>query len=165
MPYSAYSHSYGAPPRPKAVTTATPLHILIQFSENPNERFLFPKQSILEFNSTLTEVTCSFLAIKTVKKDKDVDMDGDSAVSVSGGVVGDKKDGAAGGDTKEIWAPVTVTFKGDAPTLSVLGRVAEPVDIARRGMEDAMVRGERGGEGFLALRLPVETMEVEIDGT
>jgi hypothetical protein len=85
------------------VTTATPLHVLIQFNENPNERFLFPKYSILEFSSNLQEVICSFVVLK-------------------------KKIG----EDKNYWVPVTLTFKGDAPTLSVLGRVAEPVEAARR---------------------------------
>ena len=136
------------------MTTATPLHILLQFSENPNERFLFPKQSILEFNSTLTEVTCSFLAIRTIKAENDKD----SAINMGDGSAG------AAAELKEVWAPVTVTFKGDAPTLSVLGRVAEPVDVARRGMEDVICRGVRGEEGYLALRLPTEPVAVDGSG-
>jgi hypothetical protein len=131
-PTQYYHQAAPVVPRPKMVTTATPLHILLQFNENPNERFLFPKHSILEFNNNLTEVICSFVVVKRGKGDK------------------------------EYWVPVSLTFKGDAPTLSVLGRVAEPVDVARRSMEDIILRYERAEEGYLAFRLPREPMAIDI---
>lgn len=65
------------------------------------------------------------------------------------------------GKMKEVWLPVTVRFQGDAATLSVLGRVAEPLDRARWEMEGVMV-GERGEDGWLALRLPAEGRSVEV---
>jgi hypothetical protein len=130
------------------VTTATPQHILIAFAENANERFLFPKNCVMEWNSTLTEVICSFVVVKKVP-------------SSSSSAPAMKKDGEAEKEGKEMWVPVTLTFRGDAPTLSVLGRVAEPLETARERMEDAMCRGERGEDGFLALRLPVEARAVD----
>jgi hypothetical protein len=119
-------------PRPKTVISATPLHIVLQFNENPNERFLFPKQSILEFNHNLTEVICSFVVVKKGKNGKD------------------------------LWTPVTLTFKGDAPTLSVLGRVVEHVELARRHMEESMLRFDRAEDGYLAFRLPHEPIAMDL---
>jgi hypothetical protein len=46
------------------MTTAPPLHVLLQFNENPNERFLFPKYSILDFIDGFTGVICSFIVLK-----------------------------------------------------------------------------------------------------
>ena len=135
-----YTPPQPQPPKIKTVVTATPLHILLQFAENPNERFLFPKNCVLDWNSNLTEVVCSFVAVKSVPDGKGED--------------GKEK-------MKEVWLPVTVRFQGDAATLSVLGRVAEPLDRARWEMEGVMV-GERGEDGWLALRLPAEGRSVEV---
>lgn len=57
-------------------------------------------------------------------------------------------------DGKSYWTPVTLTVRGNAPTLSVFGRMAEPVEGVRRWMEDVVCGSEREEEGFLALRLP-----------
>jgi hypothetical protein len=73
----------------------------------------------------------------------------------------EKGKGDDGTDEKEVWLPVTVTFQGDAPTLSVLGRVAEPVHMAREKMEDEIVRCERGEDAYLALRLPHEPIAID----
>lgn len=59
-----HPHPTPVVPRPKASLTAPPLHVLIQFSENANERFLFPKHSILEFLDGCTGIICSFLVLK-----------------------------------------------------------------------------------------------------
>ena len=74
---------------------------------------------------------------------------------------GDSKDEEGKQKMKEVWMPVTIRLESDPATLSVFGRVAEPVERARWGMEGVMV-GERGEDGYLALRLPMERKEITI---
>jgi hypothetical protein len=132
-----YTHpTPSSAPRQKSVpSTPHPLHVLIQFSENGNDRFLFPKYSILEYLHGFSAVICSFLVL--VKASETVD--------------------GSHHDTKtECWQPVTVRFTGDVPTLNMLGRVVMPVDEVRTYMDDVMSKHPRADEVSLALQLPKE---------
>jgi hypothetical protein len=52
------------PRPPRQVFVPPPLHVLLEFSQNSTDRFLFPKNSILEFDTKGTSLLASFLIIK-----------------------------------------------------------------------------------------------------
>jgi hypothetical protein len=121
--------------RPRAAPAIAPLHVLIQFGENANERFLFPKHSILEYLPGLTTVLCSFMVTRR----------GSEAADPSHY------------DSKlEYWEPITIRLTSDVQTLSTLGRYVATAAEARAHMQGVMDRCECVDDMHLALRLPRE---------
>ncbi|KAE9981388.1 hypothetical protein EG327_006241 [Venturia inaequalis] len=138
-PNMQYAHPNPQPPRPRIVSTPAPLQILIQFSENANDRYSIPKNSILEFlpgNSLL----CSFVVVKT----------GADAVDKNGL------------DPKvEYWQPVTMKISAESYILDMIGRVVATADESRTYMSGVMERCKKAEELNLAFRLPKVLVEGE----
>jgi hypothetical protein len=137
-------HSPAVPvqPRPpRQVFVPPPLHVLLEFSQNSADRFLFPKNSILEFDAKGTTLLASFLVVKKAsqllatpatetKRAKKADAKGKAkadpnatpASETNGGAPASVKREAAEASTstvvikntipdKEYYQPVTVRFE------------------------------------------------------
>lgn len=167
--------------RPKPFVP-TPLHVLIEFSINSTDRFLFPRNSILEFlpNGALL---VSFLVVKKPSqlietenseskkpsKSKKTDESGKSAapVDVNGTTKASKKSSedklSSGKESleKEFYQPVTIRFEtpSDPGVFNVLSRVVAPVEDVRKHMVSVAERCERASFVQLALRLPKEKLD------
>lgn len=114
--------------------------MVVQFGENLNERYLFPKNCILEFLPGVNSVLCSFVV--TCK--------------------GSDTSGPAHYDPKlEYWEAVTIQLTSDVQTLGMLGRYVSTADEARKHMDDVMDRCVVAEDAYLALRLPKEKGVVE----
>jgi hypothetical protein len=140
-PNMQYTYPSPQPPRPRIVNTPAPLQVLIQFAENVNDRYAFPKHSILEFLPGTNSVICSFIIV----------LSGANAV--------DKY----GVDPKvEYWQPVTMKITAESHILDMIGRVVATADEVRAYMNGIMDRCTRAEEVSLAFRLPKDNGVVEV---
>jgi hypothetical protein len=140
-PNMQYTYPNPQPPRPRIISTPAPLHVLIQFAENGNDRYAFPRNSILEFLPGTNSVICSFIIVK------------------SGADAVDKY----GFDPKvEYWQPVTMKITAESHILDMIGRVVATADEVRTYMNGVMDRCTRAEEVSLAFRLPKDNGLVEI---
>ena len=156
-----YQHSTAPkPPKPQP----TPLHVLLEFSSNQVDRFLFPRNSILEYLPGFKSCVCSFLVVRKIKITPPQSTASSHATTQTTGKKGAKKEEVAKKE-KEVYQPMTVKFTaGDANTLGILAKVVAPQEEVRKYMEDIMSRAERAQEGYLALRLPKRKAGIGLDG-
>jgi hypothetical protein len=132
-PAQGYAHTPPvSTPRPRPAV-ASPLHVVVQFSENSTDRFLFPKHCIMEYLPGVTSALCSFIVVRKGS---------------------DAADPSRYDPKLEYWEPVTVQITGDAQMLMTLGRYVTSADEARAHMEEVMGRCTRAEDVHLALRLP-----------
>jgi hypothetical protein len=168
--------------RPKPFVP-TPLHVLIEFSINSTDRFLFPRNSILEFlpNGALL---ASFLVVKkpsqlletdnseSKKPSKAKKTDEAAKSAATGDVNGTAKPAKKTAEDKrakevvekEYYQPITIRFESpsDPGVFNVLSRVVAPVEDVRKYMIGVAERCERASFVQLALRLPKEKIEPQI---
>ncbi|KAI9894923.1 MAG: hypothetical protein M1814_000143 [Vezdaea aestivalis] len=112
--------------------------VALQFSAGTSDRFLFPKQSILEYQAEGTQVVASFLAVKK----------GDQAYG---------KSYEAGFDYHQ---PITMCLRThQARILEPLSSVVSSRDDVRSYMNEIMHNTRRADFVHLALRLPKNTRE------
>jgi len=157
-----------------------PLHVLIEFSINSTDRFLFPKNSILEFlpNGTLL---ASFLVVKkpsqitdlditetkkTIKAKKAEELEKLQSLPMVKPSKGKKgaKEAEKEPPEKEYYEPVTVRFESpsDQAVFNVLARVVAPPDEVTKYMIGVAERCERAPLVKLALQLPNDKEDVQI---
>lgn len=140
-PNTQYRYPNPQPPRPRIVSTPAPLQVLLQFAENPNDRYTIPKNSIVEFVPGTGSVLCSFIIVKN----------GADAVDKQG--VNPKL---------EYWQPVTMKISAESHILDMIGRVVSTAEEAKTYMTGVMERCTRAEEKSLAFRLP--KLSIEGDG-
>ncbi|KAF1814383.1 hypothetical protein P152DRAFT_456633 [Eremomyces bilateralis CBS 781.70] len=66
-PQQAHVYRQPLPPRPRIVRPPAndgPVHLLIEFEENTNDRWLFPRMSIIEYQPGFRAATASFLILR-----------------------------------------------------------------------------------------------------
>jgi hypothetical protein len=180
------------PPRPpRQVLVPQPLHVLMEFSQNSTDRFLFPRNAILEYDEKRTTVLASFLVVKKAselfaadltenkkskknekKKDKQEEQssmpDAMKIDSTAGTKESDVKTVTKSEDTdKQFYQPLTVRFEAPSePTLlNVLEKVAAPEDQVVKYMTGVAEKAERVESSLLALRLPREPKEISLSET
>jgi len=132
---------YSAPvpiAKQRLLNPITPLHLIVQFPDNPNVRFLFPKHSILEFDYQESVVSVNFVVVKK----------GSEAADPTGL-----------NPDAEYWTPVSLYVTADSHTLDLFGRYVAPADEARAHMENIFDRCKAAEETHLAFRLPREGVE------
>lgn len=107
--------------------------IVFEFTGGTGDRFLFPKNSILEYLPGGTQVVASFLITRK----------GDTCTSGSY-----KK-------TTNYYQPVTIRLSTHNPrTLEQLARVVAPADDVRKRMNETMDKMTPAESVYLAIRLP-----------
>ncbi|KAF2437146.1 hypothetical protein EJ08DRAFT_728819 [Tothia fuscella] len=142
LPRQVQGYNHAPPPvvaRPR-VPAVAPLHVVIQFSENSNDRFLFPKNCIIEYLPLRPppEPATALFSFTVVKKGCEAAEPGRF-----------DKD-------KEYWEPVTVQITGDQTMLMTLGKYLNSAEEVKKDMESVMARCTRSEDVFLAMRLPRE---------
>ncbi|KAF2666720.1 hypothetical protein BT63DRAFT_427148 [Microthyrium microscopicum] len=177
------------PPRPpRQVFVPQPLHVLMEFSQNSTDRFLFPKNTILEYDEKRSKVLASFLVVKKEselfaadtaegkkrsnekKKGKEgaqspnpdaMNLDPKPETKESDG----QPVGTTGNSEKIFYQPLTVRFEApsDPTLLNFFEKVAAPEDQVVKYMTGIAEKAERASANFLALRLPREPKEISID--
>ncbi|KAI4126265.1 MAG: hypothetical protein LQ347_005037 [Umbilicaria vellea] len=132
------SQYYSQPPPPIKAKGPIPHKadinaIVFEFTGGTGDRFLFPKNSILEYLPGGTQVVASFVITRK----------GDTCTSGSY-----KK-------TTNYYQPVTIRLSTHNPrTLEPLARVVAPADDVRKRMNDIMDRMTPAESVYLAIRLP-----------
>ena len=103
-------------------------HVLLEFRENGNDRFLFPVNSTIKYEKggKVAEVTACIIQRGSRAEDRSAGPD-DKAYD----------------PVKEYRQDVKMRFEGHENILAVLGKVVKKVDE----------RGDKAKEGFLPLRL------------
>lgn len=141
-PYTPARHNASSTPTATTNTyrkpAGVPLHVLIEFASNPNDRFLFPVHSILQYTSNFSAVLASFLIIKKGHQAADPTAFADQEA--------------------EYYQPVTVKIAvknlKEAEMLGFLARLVKPQEEVRKYMEDVFKRAKRVEDSYLAMRLP-----------
>ena len=155
-----YTYQHAAAPKPPKPQPA-PLHVLLEFSSNQVDRFLFPRNSILEYLPGFKSCVCSFLVVRKIKIPPRENSTSSRAATHTG-KKGAKKEDVV--EETEFYQPVTVKFTAsDANTLGILAKVVAPQEEVRKYMEDVMGRAQRTQERFLALRLPKRKAGIGLD--
>jgi hypothetical protein len=160
---------------------AAPQHVLIEFSINSTDRFLFPKNSILEYLPGGGGMLVSFLVVKKhselldsdsmeakkqskAKKAEEPAKDVDPKLQSKGGVKASESSTNSVSKEeleKEFYQPVTIRLEmpSDAGVFNVISRVvAQPSEVSKH-MVSIAERCERASPVRLALRLPKEKLE------
>jgi hypothetical protein len=171
QPYSgspaSQQHNRYYPPQPvrarPVVVVPPPLHVLLEFAQNTTDRFLFPRNSILEYGPGGTSLLASFLVVKKVDENGNpeiVESKKDSKKKAENGT-GGKKDEKQQVEVKERYQPVTVRFDcpSDSNVLQVIGRVVAPIEEVQKYMIGIAQRCTRAKTVELAMRLPRESKD------
>ncbi|KAA6410607.1 MAG: hypothetical protein FRX48_06029 [Lasallia pustulata] len=107
--------------------------IVFEFTGGTGDRFLFPKNSILEYLTGGTQVIASFLIFRK----------------------GDTSTYGSYKKTTDYYQPVTIRLSTHNPrTLEPLTRVVAPADDVRKRMDDIMDKMTPADNVYLAIRLP-----------
>jgi hypothetical protein len=150
-----YTYQHSAPKAAKPVPTLS--NVVLEFKDQANVRYLFPRHSILEYLPGFKSCICSFLVVRKFKTAPD-----DSSTPATTASKKAKKEVVL---EREVYQPVTIKFSAaDTQTLAILAKVVAPQEEVRRYMEDVMARAERAREGVLAWRLPRRRAGVGMDG-
>jgi hypothetical protein len=169
------------PPKPKIQMVASPpLHVLIEFSMNNHDRFLFPKFSILEQSPDAKNMLVSFLVVKKPSQLAEADAaaetkktkksKADKAAEAAAGDVKkeDVQNGVVAGlqekdpnEDKELYQPITMRLEApsDGNLFSLISRVVAPLEEVQKHMKDVAAKCEMAPKRHLALRLPKESRE------
>lgn len=109
--------------------------VAIEFIGGSGDRYLFPKQSILEYIPGNKQVKASFLAIRR----------GSSSESGEHNI------------TKVYHVPVTILVSADNPAvLAPLSKAVAPIEEVRKNMVDAMMKTARADNYQLAIQRPLK---------
>ena len=112
--------------------------MLIEFVGGTGDRYLFPRNSILEYLPGQKHVIASFLLLGDEKQ-----------------VINTSSNNNRTSPNKNFYEPVTVRFASEDPRiLAPFARAVEHPDQVRRYMNDIMDKVPRAEQAFLALRLP-----------
>lgn len=150
-----YTYQHSAPKPPKPVPAFS--NVVLEFKDQANVRYLFPRYSILEYLPGFKSCICSFLVVR-----KFPTRPPDESSAPASGTKKAKKEVV---EEKEVYQPVTVKFSAaDTQTLAILAKVVAPQEEVRQYMEDVMARAERAKEGVLAWRLPRRKGGFGMDG-
>jgi hypothetical protein len=156
-------------PRPVAVMPA-PLHVLLEFAQNSTDRFLFPRNSILEYAPSGTSLLATFLIIKNAS-DTTADQLGEGKKTQS------KKNDAKtekvadenpnGEEQRQVYQPITIRLESvsDPSVLNIFSRVVAPVDEVRKYMIGVAEKYKRADTMELAMRLPRESRDAPTTAT
>ena len=168
-PAGQHHNRYYPPPPVRArpvVVPPPPLHVLLEFAQNSTDRFLFPRNSILEYSAGGMSLLASFLVVKKVDENGRPETTESKKES--------KKKAENGTDEtnvekpksqlKEQFQPVTVRFDcpSDSNVLQVLGRVVAPVEEVQKYMIAVAQRCTRVATVELAMRLPRESKDASM---
>lgn len=152
-----YTYQHAAPKLPKPTLQAQ--YVIMEFSSNSNDRFLFPRYSILEFLRGMTSCLVSFLVVRKINK-----ATGEIGTFSHGTPTPVAKKGKKEEPEKEVYQPITVKFSAaESKMLTMLAQVVAPQEEVRKYMEDVMARAERAKEGVLVMRLPRRKRGVGVD--
>jgi hypothetical protein len=159
-----------------------PLHVLLEFSISSADRFLFPKNSILEYlpNGTLL---VSFLVVKKrsqlleldnaepkkynkTKKNEEAQLPVDPKASIKATSKSSEKSTSKAKqepEEEEYYQPVTIRFESpsDPGVFNVLSRVVAPVEEVRKNMISVAEKCRRADFVQLALRLPKDKLDLQ----
>jgi len=151
-------------PRPVAAIPA-PLHVLLEFAQNTTDRFLFPRNSILEYGPGGTSLLATFLVVKNVSDTTDDQIaEGKKAQSSkkkdakTEKVADEKKDGE---EENQVYQPITIRLESasDPSVLNIFSRVVAPADEVRKYMIGVAAKCQRADTMKLAMRLPRESKD------
>lgn len=132
------SQYYSQPPPPIKAKGPIPYKadinaIVFEFTGGTGDRFLFPKNSILEYLPGGTQVVASFLVTRK----------------------GDRTTSGSYRKSIDYYQPVTIRLSTHNPrTLEPLARVVAPTDDVRKRMNDIMDKMTAADSVYLAIRLP-----------
>ena len=132
------SQYYSQPPPPIKAKGPIPYKpeinaIVFEFTGGTGDRFLFPKNSILEYLPGGTQVVASFLITRK----------------------GDTSSSGSYKKTVDYYQPVTIRLSTHNPrTLEPLARVVAPADDVRKRMNDIMDKMSPADSVYLAIHLP-----------
>lgn len=160
--------------RPKS-SIPPPLHVLLEFSISSADRFLFPRNAILEFTGTNT-LLASFLVVKKPSEIQDLDIAEPkkyarakkedpakvealvelpkSMSKAKAKALAKEKEDA----DREVYQPVTVRLESpsDPAVFNVISRVVAPVDDVRKYMTETAEKYDMVAPVRLAMRLAKE---------
>lgn len=137
---------YHPPPQPKAKPVVQPkvdiTGVAIEFTGLSTDRFLFPKNTILELSPNGKHLKASFLIIRK-----------------GSGKENDKYD-----ESKEYYQPVTIRLDAESPRFfDTILKTVSPPDEVRKYMEDTFNNKPRAKEVKLVMQLPSEDIGVAND--
>ena len=132
---------YKAPPQPRQETTG----IAFDFANGSGDRFLIPKQSILEYLPGYASVVVSFLLIHNGNDDLSSNKASDKSTQ----------------ESSQYYQPITMQLHGSSKHLEQLAKVVAPQEEVVKYMNNVMDKKRPSKPSFLAFRLP-KTNEVTI---
>ena len=136
---------YKPPSQARQETTG----IAFDFTAGNGDRFLIPKDSILEYLPSYTSVIVSFLHLFS------------SSDEPSANVASNK----ANRENASHYQPITIQLEGNSKHLEQLAKVVKPQEEVVKYMDDIMDRKKRAKTAFLALKLPKKDEVPAIDRT
>ena len=125
---------YKPPPPARQETTG----IAFDFTAGNGDRYLIPKESILEYHPGYTSVTISYLHLYSPS-------DASSSTNNSNRV---------NEDNLACYQPITMQLQGNSKHLEQLAKVVKPQEDVLKYMDNVMETKKRGKMAFLALKLP-----------
>ena len=135
---------YKPPPQPRQETTG----IAFDFTNGSGDRFLVPKQSILEYLPGYTSVIISFLLLH----------------NGNGETPPNKAANKPTENGNDYYQPITLQLHGNSKHLEQLAKVVAPQEEVVKYMNDVMDKKRPSKPSFLALRLPKAAEATSADG-
>ena len=125
---------YRPPPQARQETTG----IAFDFTAGNGDRFLMPKESILEYHPGYTSVTISFLHLHNGSDASSTDNSSNRANAVN----------------LDYYQPITIQLQGNSKHLELLAKIVKPQEEVVKYMDEVMDKKRCAKVSFLALRLP-----------